>query len=137
MEKIIASGAVIVEKNRLLVTMDNKDTFYKIPGGKWKSGESLEQCASRELKQETGFSCYILHYLPSFNLNRDPKTNEPADIELNHYLAKLKNLVKNYNSFNYNGHFVAWLDISEIKKDKYPVAPNIKFLLEKRVLKEA
>ncbi|MGY4884458.1 MAG: NUDIX hydrolase [Nanobdellota archaeon] len=135
MKKVIASGAVIVEKGKLLVTMDDKDPFYKIPGGKWNPGESLEQCAIRELKQETGFSCYLIDSLPTLRLDRDPKTHEPADIELNHYFAQLKNLTKDYNSFTYNGHTVAWLDICGIKKEEYPVAPNIKFLLEKGVLK--
>jgi hypothetical protein len=50
---------------------------------------------------------------------------------LHHYLAKLKNPVSNYYSFNYKKHVVQWIDIEDIKNDKYPVAPNIKFLIEK------
>jgi len=134
MKKIIASGAVIVENNKLLVTMDNKDPFYKIPGGKWKVGESLEECAIRKLKQETGFSCYLMDNLPTLKIDKDPKTNESADIELYHYSAKLKDSIKNYNSFHYNGHIVSWLDILDIN-NKYPIAPNIKFLIEKRAIK--
>lgn len=131
MKKIIASGPVIIEKNKLLVTMDNKDNFYKIPGGTLEEGETLEECAIRELEQETGFLCDLIKKLPTMKIKKRPGTNEIMLVELHHYLAKLKNSVNNYKSFNYNGHLVSWLNIEDIKNNKYPVAPNIKFLLKK------
>jgi ADP-ribose pyrophosphatase YjhB (NUDIX family) len=131
MKKIIASGAVIVENNKLLVTIDAKDNFYKIPGGTLEEGESLKDCAIRELKEETGFSCELIKKLPTLRLKKKPGTNEIINVELHHYLAKLKNPVVNYDSFNHNEQLVSWLNITDIKSYKYAVAPNIKFLIEK------
>jgi 8-oxo-dGTP diphosphatase len=134
MKKIVASGPVIIEDNKLLVTMDNKDTFYKIPGGKLEEGETFEECAIRELKEETGFSCDIIKELPAMKLKKDPDTNEVIDVVLYHYLVKLKDKITDYKSFNHKGHIVKWIDLYDIKENKYPVAPNIRFLIEKCVL---
>ncbi len=134
MKKLVASGPVILEKGKLLVIMNDKDNFYKIPGGKLVEGESLEGCAIRELEEEAGLSCKLIKKIDTYEINQKPGTGEKMKIELHHYLAKLTNPVKNYESFNHNGHFVAWIDIGYIRDEKCFVAPNIKFLLEKGVI---
>lgn len=131
MNKIIASGPVIIENNKLLVTLDSKDPFYKIPGGRLKEGESLEECAMRELKEETGFSCEIIRKLSTLNLDKKPGTDEPAEIGLHHYLAKLNNKVEDYMPIKHNGHFSYWMNIEYIKRNKKEFAPNINYLIEK------
>jgi 8-oxo-dGTP pyrophosphatase MutT (NUDIX family) len=135
MRKLIVSGPVIIKDYKLLVTMDNKDDFYKIPGGTLKEKEDFEECAIRELKEETGFLCSIIKKLPTMKIKKRLNSNKVIDVELHHYLAELKSSHSNYYSFKYNRHIVQWLSIDDIKNDKYPVAPNIKFLLEKGVLK--
>jgi 8-oxo-dGTP diphosphatase len=135
MKKIITSGPVIIVNNKLLVTKDKKDDFYKIPGGTLEEGESFEECAIRELKEETGFSCNLVGKLLTIKLKKNSGTNGVVNIELHHYLAKLKNPISDYKSFNYNGHIVKWMSMDEIKNNKYPVAPNIRLLIEKYILK--
>jgi len=130
MKKIIASGPIIIEKEKLLVTLDKKDEFYKIPGGTLKKNETLEECAKRELKEETGFECEIIKKLPTMKSNKKLEEKEEINLELNHYLAKLKNKPQKYNSFYHNEHKVFWLPLKEIKQKKYNLAPNIVFLFE-------
>jgi len=72
MEKIVALGLVIVREGKLLVIHDGKDLFFKIPGEKVNPGESLEACAVRELKEETGFSGKALEKLSTMKLNKKP-----------------------------------------------------------------
>ena len=52
MEKIIASGPVIVEDGKLLLIRDNKDDFYKFPGGRVEDGENFEETCLRETGEE-------------------------------------------------------------------------------------
>jgi ADP-ribose pyrophosphatase YjhB (NUDIX family) len=53
MKHIIASGPVIIGDGKLLVNKDNKDDFYKLPGGTVENGiEDLEQACHRETKEE-------------------------------------------------------------------------------------
>ena len=133
MKYIIASGPVIIEKGKLLVTNDGKDDFYKIPGGKVKENESLEETCLREFQEETGFECKIIKKLSTMKIDKKPGTNEKMKIELHHYQCELITSVKNYNSFEHNKHEVRWIKIDEL--EKYPLAPNIKYLIEKGDIK--
>lgn len=47
---------------------------YALPGGFARKGESLEACARRELREETGVDCSFLHQLRTFSEpQRDPR----------------------------------------------------------------
>jgi len=127
---IIASGPVIIEDGKLLVNKDDKDDFYKLPGGTIEQGvENLEEACIRETKEENNVDVEIIKPLHPMILWKNPQTGEEMVIVLIHYLGKLKN----------SGEMkpmppikeVKWLDVSEIKEGKHNVAPNIKFLIEK------
>jgi len=131
---IIASGPVIIEDNKLLVTKDNKEDFYKIPGGKIKEGiEDLEQTCHRRVLEESNAKIEIIKPLHPMILWENPKTKERMTILLIHYLAKLlnKNEIKPMPPIQE----VKWIDIEEIKQGKHNIAPNIKFLIEKGDIK--
>ena len=49
---IAAGGLVLNEKNELLMIF--RRGFWDLPKGKVDEGETLEQCAVREVKEETG-----------------------------------------------------------------------------------
>jgi len=127
---IVASGPVIIEDGKLLVNKDNKDEFYKLPGGTIEEGiEDLEQACHREVKEENNGEIEIIRPLSPMIIWKNPTTKEKMIIVLIHYLAKLKNKDK----IKPIPHIkeVKWLSIEEIKQGKHNVAPNIKFLIEK------
>jgi len=134
MKTIIASGPVIIENGKLWVNKDNKDDFYKLPGGTIEQGiESLEEACMREVKEENNAEIEIIRPLHPMILWKNPQTGEEMTILLIHYLAKLKNK-KDVKPIEPTKE-IKWLDIHEIKKGKYKVAPNIKFLIEKGDIK--
>ena len=131
---IIASGPVIIEDGKLLVNKDDKDDFYKLPGGTIEPNvESLEEACIRETKEENNVDVEIIKPLHPMILWKNPQTNEDMVIVLIHYLGKLKNPdeMKPMPPIQE----VKWLDINEIKDGKHNVAPNIKFLIEKGDIK--
>lgn len=129
MVTIIASGPVIIEKGKLMVNKDDKDDFYKLPGGTIKEGvESLEEACIRETKEENNADIKIIKSLHPMILWKNPQTGKEMTIILIHYLAKLKN--KNNVRAVPPIKEVTWLSIDEIKKGKHNVAPNIKFLIK-------
>lgn len=134
MKYIIASGPVIIENGKLLVNKDNKDDFYKLPGGTIEDGiEDLEEACHRETKEEINANIEIIKPLHPMILWKNPQTGDKMCILLIHYLAKLKNkeTIKPIPPIQE----VKWLPINEIKKGEYDVAPNIKFLIEKEDIK--
>ena len=131
---IIASGPVVIEGGKLLVNKDNKDDFYKLPGGTVEPDtEDLEEACHRETKEENNGEIEIIKPLHPMILWKNPQTDEKMAILLIHYLARLKN--KEELKPIPPVQEVKWLDIEEIKQGKHNVAPNIKFLIEKGDLK--
>jgi ADP-ribose pyrophosphatase YjhB (NUDIX family) len=131
---IIASGPVIIEEGKLLVNKDNKDDFYKIPGGTVEEGiEDLEEACKREVKEEINGEVEIIKPLHPMIIWKNPQTEERMAIVLIHFLAKLLNReqIRPIEPIKE----IKWLDIEEIKQDKHFVAPNIKFLIEKGDIK--
>ncbi len=129
-KNIIASGPVIIRNGKLLVNKDDKDDFYKLPGGTIEEGvESLEEACHREIKEEINGEIEILKPLHSMIIWKNPQTGEKMSIILIHYLAELKNEseIKPIKPIKE----IKWLDIDEIILGKHNVAPNIKFLIEK------
>jgi len=129
MEKVLVSGPVIIVDGRLLVVGDNKDNFYKLPGGTVNPGEDLIAACKREVREEINGDIDILRELSPMNINWSK--GKPVDIELHHYLALLKN----------PGGIHCGNDIEEIRwfyvdrLNQYNIAPNIKFLLERGEIK--
>ena len=61
----VLSRAVIIDQDKILLckTLDLEINFYFLPGGHIQHGESAENALLRELKEESGFSCYIKKFL--------------------------------------------------------------------------
>jgi ADP-ribose pyrophosphatase YjhB (NUDIX family) len=114
----IASGPVLIKDNKVLLSKDIKDPFWKFPGGTVLDTESFRETALRELMEETNLSAeleeipilftfhnednnvvmyYVLiHYLAN-NPKGEIKINDPDVEEVNYFdLDKLpENLAPN------------------------------------------
>ena len=129
MKYLIASGSVIIEQGSLLVVKEDKDDFYKFPGGTVEPEEDLEACCHREVKEEIDAEIEIIKPLSPDILWKNPRTDEEICVVLIHYLAELKNKSEVRPIAPIKE--ILWLDFEEIKKGKHNVAPNIKFLIDK------
>lgn len=126
---IVASGPIIIENGKLLVSLDDKDDFYKIPGGTVNEDDlSLEDTCIREVREETNADIEIKGVLHPMLLQQNPRTKEKQTIVLIHYLAEIKE--GSEISANAPIKKVTWLDIEEIKQGKHKVAPNIRYLIK-------
>lgn len=56
----------VIKENKVLITKyksgNKKEGYYDIPGGKIEEGETTEQAAIREMKEETGVIVKQLHH---------------------------------------------------------------------------
>ena len=126
---IIASGPIIIKEGKLLVNHDEKDDFYKLPGGTIREGESFEEACVNATKRENNVEIKIIKPLSPMILWENPQTGEKMKIILIHYLAELLN-EEDIKPMEPTKE-VKWLDIEEIKNGDHKVGPNIKFLIEK------
>jgi 8-oxo-dGTP pyrophosphatase MutT (NUDIX family) len=77
MKKIIAAGGLVLnEKNELLMIFRRKK--WDLPKGKLDEDESIEACALREVKEETGLQNLTLEKFINITLHEyeDPYLNE-------------------------------------------------------------
>jgi ADP-ribose pyrophosphatase YjhB (NUDIX family) len=131
--EIIVSGPVIIKNGKLLVIKDSKDDFYKIPGGRQEGEEDLKTTCIREIKEEINAEIIVGRKLSTLILGENPTTHKKMRIELHHYFAMLKNL-KEIKPIPPVKEFY-WLSLDDIKRKKYPIAPNITYLFERGDLK--
>jgi len=132
-DEIIVSGPVIIKQGKLRVIKEDKDDFYKLPGGRVEKDETLEETCAREIKEEIGGEIIILEKLSTLILSENPTTHKKMRIELHHYLAELKNPLE-INPIEPIKE-IKWLSLDQIKRKKYVVSPNIRYLLEQGDLK--
>jgi len=133
MKFIVASGPVIIDGGKLLVNKDQKDDFYKIPGGTVELGDSLIDSCKREVKEEINGEIEIIRPLNPMIIYKNPQTKEEMRIVLIHYEATLLN--KEELKKGEGIREIAWLPILDIVNKKYEVSPNIHYLIEKGDIK--
>src|SRR5215469_6242188 len=70
-EQIIAAGGLVVDDSttpkRILLVHRQRYDDWSFPKGKALPGETLEQTALREVREETGLSCRIISKLTVVN----------------------------------------------------------------------
>lgn len=68
---MIAAGAtiVVIKDNKILLNLRSDTNTWGIPGGSLELGETLEQTAKRELKEETNLDCDDFTLLNVFSGN--------------------------------------------------------------------
>jgi ADP-ribose pyrophosphatase YjhB (NUDIX family) len=65
-----ASAVVLDDDGRILLHRRQDNEMWALPGGKMELGESLADCARREVKEETGFDVDIVGLVGTYT---DPK----------------------------------------------------------------
>lgn len=63
---VIMAGAGVIlvnDKNEILLGRRTDNGFWDYPAGSMELGESFEECARREILEETGLTCGKLEYL--------------------------------------------------------------------------
>jgi 8-oxo-dGTP diphosphatase len=131
---IIASGPVIVEDNKVLLDIQGEDTFWKFCGGKMQEAESLQEAATRRVKEELGIKIEILNEKP-FLLHTTKETVDGViDIILVHYLAKrIGEITPGADIRQWK-----WISLSELEKENLasnilPTLKHFKFITTKKL----
>ena len=73
----VLSRAVIIDQGHILLckTLDLPVSFYFLPGGHVKHGESVESAVLREIFEESGFECTLKRLLGCLEYSFEPGHN--------------------------------------------------------------
>lgn len=120
----LSGCAIISDNNELLVLFKTKHQHWEFPGGKVESGETLEEAARREVREELGVEVNITRYLDYEKFKVDDQ-----QFHSHKYLATIKSgytpKVNEPDKFS----DMMWLPIKQY--EQYPCAPNVKEFCQK------
>jgi len=123
MERIHLSGSAIIKDNKVLLLFKKKHSYYEFPGGKVENGESWEDTAIRETKEEIGCDIELIKLLSNidFEVNGRYFTSHK-------YQVKIKNnkMPKIMEPEIFRD--LIWMPIEDY--GKYPIAPNVRIFCE-------
>ncbi len=123
---VIASGPIIIKNKKMMVVLDDKDSFLKFPGGSIFKGKSLKETCKIETKQEICCDIDIIKEKEPLMLWKKPYTGEKIPVVLIHWLAKLK--PRQIPKKGKHTKEILWIDS---KYRGYELAPNVKYFLKK------
>lgn len=89
---IAVSDIVIIEDNKVLLVQEKKQSAYGLwnfPGGKLEPGETPEQAAYREIKEELGVDLINAAFLKTY-----PFQTVDTSFELNTFIGSIKGTIK-------------------------------------------
>ncbi len=71
----VGVATVVIKDGSVLIGKDTRkgDAVFGVPGGHWKSGETLKECAAREVLEESGVSCSNVQLISIYDFYREDK----------------------------------------------------------------
>ncbi len=124
-ELTIAAGCVIVQDGKVLLIRDDKDDFWKFPGGTIRTDESWEQAAVRECYEESGLTVLNMDDLPFvLTFEKDKEGVRKMYILIHYFVQKYEGVM---NPIRFDVEVCEWLDIDDLPED---CGPNVKPVVE-------
>jgi 8-oxo-dGTP diphosphatase len=78
----VGVATVVVKGGKILIGRDTRkgEEVYGVPGGHWESGETLKECAAREVKEESGVECENATLISVYDFYRADKQKSYVSI---------------------------------------------------------
>ncbi len=128
MGRIDLAGCAIIRDGKLLLLMKRKHKHYEFPGGKVREGETLEEAAIREAREETGCEVELTGYF-----GYDDFSIEGKDFRGHLFLARISQgtpRIMEPDKFS----SLIWMPIQDY--EKYPVSWNVREFCKRFVGKD-
>lgn len=106
-------GVLINDKNELLLIYLPNLKLYKLPGGEKSLSENIEDCFTRNVLEETGFTCGILRYIGRIIEYK----NKYSQVQISHcFIGKAekgRGLIKRKKENGQEKIRILWVDFRE------------------------
>ncbi|MDD3678952.1 MAG: NUDIX domain-containing protein [Patescibacteria group bacterium] len=105
---LLKAGGLIIKDGRVLLVSSN-GKYFCIPKGHVERGEQIEECAVRELEEETGYKVKIIKKLSFINYT-NKEINQP--IKLQYFLFEIIGGKEKAEK----GTFLKWFNLNDALK---------------------
>lgn len=78
----VGVATVVVKNDKIAIGKDARkgDAMYGVPGGHWENGETLKECAAREVREECGIDVNDVTLISVYDFYRSDKKKSYATI---------------------------------------------------------
>lgn len=79
---VVGVAVVVLKDNKILIGKDTRkgSSVYGVPGGHWESGETIAECAKREVLEESGVACQDIKLISVYDFFRVDKNRSYVTI---------------------------------------------------------
>ena len=119
-----ASAIVVDDQGRILLHRRRDNDKWALPGGAMELGESVAECAVREVKEETGLDVEAVSIVGIYS---DPKhvfAYDDGEVRQEFSICLLTRMVGGSLAASEESHEVAWFDSEEL--DALPMVDSIR-----------
>lgn len=109
----VTCDIIIIKNNQvLLIKRANEPlkNYWCFPGGYLNWDETIEECAIRETKEETGYECDVEFFKVSSNPNRDDKRQNVA-------IFLTAKIIKKVSKHDDEVSEIKWFDFNKLPKN--------------------
>lgn len=129
-KKIIAGGG-IVENDEEKILFQFRRGFWDLPKGKLDEGETIEECAVREVEEETGLQNVQLGELVGITCHSYKENGEDIEKETHWFAMKVSGEQKLVPQIEEDIMELRWVDKIEVKDYLSKTFKNIIEILDK------
>lgn len=113
MRKVVSAGGLVFDNGRMLV-VKHSDGFFGLVKGHVEDGETLEQAAIREVREESGYESEIVRYVGRVTRPSVEDSGERAMKDIEMFLMRITGRADTTPEEE-----VAWLPVAEALRGKW------------------
>jgi 8-oxo-dGTP pyrophosphatase MutT (NUDIX family) len=129
-ERIIAAGGIVENEERKILFQFRRGK-WDLPKGKLDEGETIEECAVREVEEETGLRNISLGELIGITHHSYAEKGKDIDKETHWYAMKVEGEQKLIPQIAEDIHELKWISEHELSPYLSNTFPNIIEIVEK------
>ncbi len=122
------SAIVTDDYGRILLILRTDNSYWSIPGGGVKPGESVKEAAAREVKEETGIDCEVTGLIGIYSDPRHVAAYDDGEVRQEFSICFTTRMLggnERTSAESAEVKFVAWQDLPE-----YEMHPSIRLRIQ-------
>lgn len=124
-----STTSVVEDEAGRIVLVHRKDNdLWALPGGGMEAGESIEDCAVREVKEETGLDVEVTGLIGVYTNPRHVMKYDDGEVRQQFSLCYTTRLIGGTLAYDHESTDIAWVAPDEL--DALPMHPSMRLRID-------